>query len=234
MTIAEIGLKEFYHQYIVFEADDLTEYVKKNINVTEKDCYMLCSCYVDQDGLLSFNVLSIGQSFDKCTKGLRKKQMLAIFGADFVIDLECKIITPTLEMIKKNKPFIELMEQNTDEDLLETRTDSRLDDVRDMFFPDIVTVGFLGRQSIFELEMKIERFTGPFVEGRLIGVPNDMQGLKENDLIKALPYYFEGSRLICIFAGDKLSKEANKQYRKLMKLGKDAIFGFSKPTIFKS
>ena len=133
MKLAEYGFTNYYHKYIIFEADDLTEYVKDRIRVTEKDCYMLCSSFIDETGLLSFNVLSIGSSYEKCTKGLKKEQMLAIFGADFVMELECKIIEPTLEMMQKNNFFIELMEENEDEDLMETRFDERLNEVSSMW-----------------------------------------------------------------------------------------------------
>jgi hypothetical protein len=231
MILAEYGFTNYYHKYIIFEADDLTELLKDKIKVSDKDCYMLCSCYIDQKGLLSFNVLSIGSSYEKCTKGLKKTEMLAIFGADYVMELECKIINPTYEMIQKNKYFIELMEQNEDEDLMLTRFDDRLNDVRDLYFPDVVTVGFIEMPSIVELEVKITRFNGPFLEGKVIGVPDDIKDIHEDDLVRALPYYFEYSRLISVFTGNKLSKEAQKQYKKMMKLGKEAIFGFSKPIL---
>ena len=157
MKLDSYKFTDYYHKYIVFEADDLTDYMKERIKVTEKDCYMLCSCFVDQEnGLLSFNVLSIGASFDKCTKGLKRKSMLAIFGADFVMDLECRIIEPTLEMIQKNKAFIENAEKDEDEDLMATRFDNRIDDVRDLYYPDIVSVGILEAPSIVELDMKIK------------------------------------------------------------------------------
>ena len=41
----------------------------------------------------------------------------------------------------------------------------------------------------------------------------------------------DSSRLVAVFVGEKLSKEARKQYNKMMKLGKEAIFGFSKPIL---
>ena len=232
MKLDSYKFTDYYQKYIVFEADDLTDYMKERIKVTEKDCYMLCSCFVDQEnGLLSFNVLSIGASFDKCTKGLKRKSMLAIFGADFVMDLECRIIEPTLEMIQKNKAFIENAEKDEDEDLMATRFDNRIDDVRDLYYPDIVSVGILEAPSIVELDMKIKRFHGPFLEGNLLDVPEDMKKVHTDDLVRALPYYMDSSRLVAVFVGEKLSKEARKQYNKMMKLGKEAIFGFSKPIL---
>ncbi len=231
MKLVEYGFTDYYHKYIIFEADDITEYTKGKIRVTEKDCYMLCSCFIDQDGLLSFNVLSIGSSYESCKKGLKKPEMLAVFGPDFVMDLECKIIEPTLEMMQKNNVYIEIMEQYADEDLMATRFDDRLDEVRDVFFPDVVAVGILTKQNFGELEMQITGINGPFLEGNLINVPEDAEGVQEGDLVRALPYYIDCPRLIGVFVGKKLSKADQKQYKKLMKLGKEAIFGFSKPIL---
>lgn len=231
MKLAEYGFTNYYHKYIIFEADDLTEYVKDRIRVTEKDCYMLCSSFIDETGLLSFNVLSIGSSYEKCTKGLKKEQMLAIFGADFVMELECKIIEPTLEMMQKNNFFIELMEENEDEDLMETRFDERLNEVRDLYFPDIVSVDIISNHSLVGLDMKIKRINGPFLEGNLVDVPENVKNVHTDDLVRALPYYIDSPRLVGAFVGDKLSKHDQKEYKKLMKLSKQAIFGFSKPIL---
>ncbi len=229
MKLAEYGFTNYYHKYIIFEADDLTEYVKDKIKVTEKDCYMLCSCFIDEGGLLSFNVLAIGSSYEKCTKGLKKEKMLAIFGPDYVMDLECRIIEPTLEMMQKNNSFIELMEENEDIDLMETRFDERLNEIRDLYFPDVVCVDIIAGHALVDLEMKIKRINGPFLEGNLINVPENIKDVQTDDLVRALPYYIDSPRLIGVFVGDKLSKNAQKEYKRLMKLGREAIFGFSKP-----
>ncbi len=231
MKLAEYGFTNYYHKYIIFEADDLTEYVKDKIRVTEKDCYMLCSSFIDETGLLSFNVLSIGSSYEKCTKGLKKEQMLAIFGPDYVMELECKIIEPTLEMMQKNNFFIELMEENEDEDLMETRFDERLNEVRDLYYPDIVSVDIIAGHSLVGLDMKIKRIKGPFLEGNLMDVPEQVKNVHTDDLVRALPYYIDSPRLIGAFVGEKLSKRDQKEYKKLMKLSKQAIFGFSKPIL---
>lgn len=58
-----------------------------------------------------------------------------------------------------------------------------------------------------------------------------MKKVHTDDLVRALPYYMDSSRLVAVFVGEKLSKEARKQYNKMMKLGKEAIFGFSKPIL---
>ncbi len=83
--------------------------------------------------------------------------------------------------------------------------------------------------ALVDLEMKIKRINGPFLEGNLIDVPENIKDVQTDDLVRALPYYIDSPRLIGVFVGDKLSKNARKEYKRLMKLGREAIFGFSKP-----
>ena len=84
MKVSDYFFTDYYHKYITIEADFLTEKLKKEIKVHEDDCYALCSSYLDEEGYLNFNVLSIGPSWAECTRGLKKKSMLGSFGIDEV------------------------------------------------------------------------------------------------------------------------------------------------------
>ena len=211
MKLKEYYFTEYYHQYITIEADVLTDLLKDNIKVTEKDCYALCSSYIASDGLLEFNVLAIGSSWEHCTKGLRYKRMLGTFTMEDVYDLEARIALPTYEMIKKNTPFIEEMDKDVDDDLLRIREDSRLDPVRDIIYPDDVLVGVIIGNQIFEFDMEIKGINGPFLTGILNEEPEMDIGLHIDDPMWALPYVIQGDcRLFALFAGDHLSEDEKR------------------------
>ena len=72
MLLREYKFTDYYHQFVTIEVDELTDSLKDNIKVTNEDCYALCSSYCGRDGLLEFNVLAIGPSWEKCTKGYYK------------------------------------------------------------------------------------------------------------------------------------------------------------------
>lgn len=208
MRLGEIRLNDYYHQYITIEADDLTDLLKDEISVKEEDCFALCSSYCGRDGLLEFNVLSIGDSWENCTKGLRLNKMLGIFTIDQVFDCEARLVEPNARMIKKNAPFLEMVDDGWDEDILSTRLDSRLDDLRDPFYPDVVMTGIILENQIMEYMMRITGVKGPFLVGKLEEEPNEDIGLHYDDSIFALAYVTgQECRLFALFAGENLSED---------------------------
>jgi hypothetical protein len=212
MRLEEYRFTEYYHQYITIEADVLTDQLSDKIDVHEDDCYALCSCYCAADGYLEFNVLSIGPTWETCTRGLDQKEMLGTFTVDQVYQQEARIAEPDFEMIAKNVPFLEMVDQDTDEDLLTTRLDPRLDQLRDPAFPDIVLAGFTVGQTIEEYEMRITGVRGPFLIGTMEEEPPEETGAHLDDPVWAVPYIYEGEcHLFILYAGENLTKDQMEQ-----------------------
>ena len=208
MKLYEHRFTEYYHKYVVFEADDLTDLLKEEIRVSDRDCYALCSSYIAPDGFLEFNVLAIGNDWDSCTKGLRFNKMLGIFTADQVCEKEMRVIEPSMRMIEKNFRFLLEKDAEVDEDLLQVRLDARLDPVRDLFYPDHVLTGLIKGPFYREYEMRVTGIKGPFLAGFLNEEPQEEIDVHEDDPLWALPCYIGTEfRLLALFAGERMSKE---------------------------
>lgn len=217
MRLEEYRLTEYYHQYITIEADVLTDLLADQYDVHEEDCFALCSSYCASDGLLEFNVLSIGPDWETCTRGLETEDMLGYFTIDEVYDKEARIVEPDFAMIAKNVPFLEKMDQGHDEDFLKTRLDPRLDDLRDTAYPDIILCGMLVNQIIQEFEARIIGVNGPFLVVSLEEEPQVDVGIHVDEPLWALPYVYEGSvHLYAMYAGENLSKEEIRERDRLI------------------
>ena len=62
MKVSELQFREYYHRYMILEADVLTDKLKDTIPVKEEDCYVLVTAYAKQAEKVSFPVLSLGSS----------------------------------------------------------------------------------------------------------------------------------------------------------------------------
>lgn len=207
MRLDEYRLTEYYHQYITIEADDATELLRDSIDVGEDDCFALCSSYIGKEGMLEFNVLSIGPSWETCLKGLDRKEMLGILPIHTVFDKEARLVEPDFAMIEKNAPFIAQKDEGLDEDFLNTRLDPRLDHLRDLFYPDIVLAGISHDGNLIEYDFCITGVNGPFLTGTLDQEPEEDIGIYLDDPIWALPYvYNDELHLYAMFAGSNLSE----------------------------
>ena len=208
MKLSEYRFTEYYHQFITIEADVLTDQLSEKIEVHEDDCFALCCSYCAPDGLVEFNVLSIGPSWETCTRGLDQKEMLGTFTIDQVFDLEVRIAEPSFEMVDKNEPFLKEKESKYDEDFLKTRLDQRLDVLRDPFYPDIVLAGILADGMIQEYEVRITGVSGPFLLASMEEEPETDIGIHLDDPVWALPCIYEDEyHLYAMFAGEHLSKD---------------------------
>lgn len=230
MKLYEMPFTAYYHQFVLIEADDLTEECAEKVNVTEDDCYALCSSYCAEDGLLMFNVLSIGTK-ENYGKGLQLPEMLAYYPMDLICDKEAEIVEADFSMIEKNHPFMQRMDAMTDEDVQMTRWDERLDMLRDMFYPDSVLTGIVADQILMEYDMVITGTEGPFLKGSLAEEPEEDLGLHIGDRILALPYVSgDEVRLFALFAGDHLTREEEAARQqiidKMTSLGFD-FYGYS-------
>lgn len=225
MRLEEYRFTEYYHQYITIEADVLTDQLKDRFEVHEDDCYALCSSYCANDGLLEFNVLSIGPDWETCTRGLETKEMLGYFTIDQVYDKEARIVDPDFTMIAKNAPFLEEMDRGYDEDFLKTRLDPRLDLLRDAAYPDIVLCGILVNQMIQEYDVCITGVKGPFLVVSMEEEPPEEIGIHMDEPLWALPYIYDGyCHLYAMYAGDNLPKdEADERDRLIREMSRYGI-----------
>lgn len=227
MILSKLGFRDYFHNYLVLEADTLTDSLKDKIAVAEEDCYMLCSSYISRTGALLFNVLSIGSTWTNCRKGLEQEEMLSIFDPYILRNLRTKKIIPEEAMKQKNIPWIRKQEEDAGERLAETRENEMLDGVRNDFYPDIVRTGILTEAGIREYDMQVDGFNGPFVEGRLLE-QTKIRGFHQGQLLRALPYKAgKGFRLLCVFAGDPLSDEDEEAMERLSREGMASGFGFA-------
>jgi len=208
VKLEEYRFTEYYHQYITIEADVLTDQLSDTFDVHEDDCFALCSSYCAPDGLLEFKVLSIGPTWETCTRGLEQPEMLGFFTIDQVYDKEVRIAEPSFAMIAKNVPFLEETDSQYDEDFLATRFDQRVDNMRDIAYPDIVFAGVLVEGELSEYEMRITGIKGPFLTGTLEEEPGDNIGLHLDDPVWALPYIYDGEcHLYAMYAGENLTDD---------------------------
>ncbi len=227
MKLYEIPFTDYYHQFLVIEADDLTEACRDIVDITEDDCYALCSSYCAQDGLLMFNVLAVGPSPDRCTKGLERPEMLAYFSADDVYEAEAEVIEADFSMIEKNHPFMQRMDADVDEDLQKSRWDARFDALRDLFYPDMVLAGIIVDEVLMEYDMIITGTEGPFLAGSLAEEPETDIGIHIGDRILALPYVGSDEvRLFAMFAGDRLSQDEETLRKQIMDRTNELGIGF--------
>ena len=227
MFVGEYRFTEYYHKFVTIEADELTANLNCHLKITEKDCYALCSSYCDEEGFIRFNVLSIGESWEHCTRGLKNKHMLGEFGIDEVFRKEMRIAETDYEMLQKNQAFLEEKDKNVDEDVLKIRMDARLDDVRDAYYPDIVYVGMIHDLAMYEYPMTVTGIKGPFLVGTLMEEPEQAMGVHEGEPVYVLPYMAEGIHLFALFGGSHLDDEQTKAMDRIIQETNEAGIDFN-------
>ena len=117
---------------------------------------------------------------------------------------------------RKGNAFLEKQENDVEEDVLFLRTDERLDNLRDIVYPDIVYVGVIEGTEIVEYDMILSAIDGPFVKGHLIDKTASHQ---EYDTVMALPYEYDGGiRLFALFVGDALSHQEETVLEKIREI----------------
>ena len=225
MYITDLSFNEYYRQYMTFEADALTEKCAGKIDVNMDDCYALCASWINPDGEIVFNVLSIGPTWDTCTRGLEADEMLACFTVEDVIDCEVRIVIPDFEIMKKNAPYLEREEKETDEELIELRQDERLDDLRDMIFPDIVEITYLLNGQIQFCQMKLCEVRGPFIYGEIIDP--QQTNLSEGEKTYVLPYIGpQGPGLLRIYGDDSMNEDEHEMLQEIIQKAEEIGLGF--------
>lgn len=218
MKLAEMYFTDWYHKYVTIEVDDLTELLKDSIAIHDDDCYALCSSYCNAEGFVLLNVLAVGNSWEKCDRGLRSKKMLGTFSIDMVLTSEARLVEPSNMMKYKNEDFLKMMDEDTDEDVLKSRLDARLDLLRDPFYPDIVMTGLAQDGGLAEYPMHITGVKGLFLTGNIAEEPPLETGIHEGDEVYAL-LYLNGNeyRLFALFAGNQLNADEQDIMNQIMK-----------------
>lgn len=218
MVLSDIAFTQYYHGYITIEGNELTAELNDLIHINDRDCYMLCSSYVAKDGMLHFNVLSVGSKWENCTRGLHYKKMLGDFDISRVSGCEARIVDPDYEMIHKNEPFMEQADRNVREGVLKARQDERLNGLRDLWYPDDILVGIVTEEQISEYYMQITGIQGPFLTGKMMEEPSVDEDIHEGDPVWALPYLAEdGCRLYALYAGSHLNQEQKNRISQIIR-----------------
>ena len=216
MKVREYLFHAYYHQFVTIEADELTDKLKNRIEIHDDDCYAICTAYCAEDGAVCFAVLSVGPSWDYCTKGLEKEDIYSVFTMEEVAECEMRILDYDETIARKGNAFLEKQEGDVEEDVLFLRTDERLDNLRDLVYPDIVYVGVIEGTEIVEYDMILTAIDGPFVKGHLIDKTSQHE---EYETVMALPYeYAGGIRLLALFVGDTLSHQEETVLEKIREI----------------
>lgn len=217
MYITDYRFTEYYQQYVTFEADDLTEKCRDQIDVNMDDCYALCSSWINEDGEIMFNVLAIGPDWKTCTKGLDEPEMLAEFALDDVRECEARIAIADFDMINKNGPFQKKMDENTEEELKELRMDERFDEIRDFQYPDIVEIWYLYKGQYQSYGMRMKEIRGPFVMGEITDLPEEESDVNYGEVTYTLPFIGpEGMGLMRVFGDDSLETDDEEKIQELI------------------
>lgn len=226
MLLKELTFREYYHQYVVVEADALTSMLKGAGQASERDCFMLCSSFIDDRGRLQFHVLSMGDAWDHCDRGLFLHAVLGIFDPFRLRNLRVKCIHPSARMEMKNQYFLARMEKNASAALKRTREEKRLDNLRDDFYPDVVAAGILESDGIHEYPMYLRCLDGTFAVGRLL--ESSRQGAYvKGETLYALPYVTgDEIHLLTVFHGP-LSQTQKQSERNLAAQAEAIGYGFS-------
>ena len=113
MKIREYLFHAYYHQFLTIEADELTDKLKNRIAIHEDDCYAICTAYCAEDGAVHFAVLSVGPSWDYCTRGLEKDEIYGIFTMEEVAECEARLLDYELESFLKYASIFQLHDRRS-------------------------------------------------------------------------------------------------------------------------
>ena len=232
MRVKELAFHEYYHKYLILEADMLTEKLKDAVSVKEDDCFALVTAYVHVSGELRFPVLSLGNAYDHCTKGLRRRTVLGEYTYDEVSELPCRIITPDLRVRAKGEAFLAAAECDLSEDLKLTRYDVRLDGIRTDGYPDLLRFGILTNRGIHVSRMNISGYEGLLITGTLAAEPEAEIGIHAGDRVWTMPFFVgEQYRLLMVLAGNELTDEQLAALNEIKEKGNVTGLGLAALTV---
>lgn len=207
MFYMDMNYRDYFHRYLVFEVDNLTDELKDKVDINEDDCFILCTNYVDNDGHLMFAVLGVGNSIDNCYKGLELDEELKVYSSFDLAYYDATLVNPNFRMIVKGNQIIEKYE-SSNEELDEIRNETSLDFVRNPFFPDNLIVKYNSGTIENDFDIKITKIGDYIIEGVVEASElNELNG----GIVKAISYSNMGERrLITVVANDDISDEDMK------------------------
>lgn len=211
MRLNERYFNEYYERYIVLELDDLTEMCKAYVDVTQDDCYGLCAPKIHDDGIMYFEILAIGSTFDTCTKGLELDEILGEVQYEDVMECESWVVPTQQRYLEK----LDVTLLTTTEDQQELRLDARLDHLRDLQYPDTVYVHTLHAHDE-RIPMELKRVHGPFL---IVAMPyqDETLGIDQGEELYVLPFDLDGEmELMALFAKKQLTKESQEVIESLV------------------
>ncbi len=207
MFYMDMNYRDYFHKYLVFEVDNLTDELKDIVDVNDDDCFMLCSNYVNNEGQLMFAVLGVGNSLDNCNKGLDIDDELKVYSSFDLAYYDATIINPNFRMMVKGNMVIDKYE-NTSIEQEEIRNETSLDFVRNPFFPDNLIVKYNTEDLNNDFDIKVTKIGDYIIEGVVEASElNELNG----GIVKAISYSNMGERrLITVVANDDISDEDMK------------------------
>lgn len=227
MQFQNFKFRDYYHKFVVFEADELTEKCKEKIAIQEEDCFILCYGLVSKEKRLQFAAIAVGTDWDHCHKGLANNDVLALYDPRELQGRQVRIYqNQNIDSLASLK-YLEMLE-DYDPDLQLLRNDSRFDSIRNQYLPDMFLVGVLAEDKIQEFYMEAMCIEGPFVVGRLHSTSQAESIPSNRQLVRALPYHFKNHyRLLALFIGDELAENDQKTLELLLekssKIGLDLL-----------
>ena len=207
MFYMDMNYRDYFHKYLVFEVDNLTDELKDIVGVSDDDCFMLCSNYVNSDGQLMFAVLSVGNSVDSCYKGLDIDEELKVYSSFDLAYYDATLINLNFRMMVKGNLVIDKYEKTSIEQE-EIRNETSLDFVRNPFFPDNLIVKYNTEDLNNDFDIKVTKIGDYIIEGVVEASElNELNG----GIVKAISYSNMGERrLITVVANDDISDEDMK------------------------
>lgn len=216
MKLTNNIFNQIYHKYLLVEGNELTEICKAKVKVNEDDCFLVVTSQIDDQGVLQFPVLSIGSSAENCLKGVKIKAPLAIIPAVQFLKYDFKIMQrPSFALLKK--AALLFMKEPINDELKFIRKIKEIDSLRQVLFPDTLTISFITKEGIFDGLMDVEEYNAQFLVGKISSLPKHIKDHQQGELVESLPIVFnEQVRLVVIEEDQDLLNETTNYLKKLM------------------
>ena len=217
MKLNEYDFSEYYHQFVTIEADVLTERFRDTVEVREDDCFALCSCYVNEEGMSCFPVLSIGPTWETCVKGLELPDMLGVLTIEDVEESEARLVEADMDMVEKNDAFLENVENDGDATLFDLRLNGYLDPVRDVWYPDVVSAELPSWEDREEYAVRLTGMNGIFLRGIVEERLDGSTMIPEGEIVWMFPSLMEDEpSLLIVCSGEDIDETILEQLEKFM------------------
>lgn len=157
MKVKTIPFSDLYRGLQVMQLNQLESLCVKGKGVHEKDQFALTTGIVEEaTGEFVFEILAVGETEEKCTKGLTDEESLGTITYEFVQEAEAKKIMDDSDLVfeKKQKIF---QKEGASFDQVCARRISVLDSIRNPQYPDYFT-GVFVNEGTWELPIRALAF----------------------------------------------------------------------------